>query len=74
MRRKATWRLEILLNIRDLARLNYLEQMGDIRAVYTAAATVAVELIERPEIAARWEDPSVLDGMTIGPSDRWRHT
>ena len=66
MNRKATWRLDILLNIRDLARLNYLEQMGDIRAVYTAAAAVAVELIERPEIAARWENPSVLDGMTIG--------
>jgi len=46
--------------------LNYLEQMGDIRGVYTAAATVAVELIERPEIVARWGDPSVLDGMTIG--------
>jgi len=59
-------RTGVQLSIRDRARLNYLEQMGDIRAVYTAAATVAVELIERPEIVARWGDPSVLDGMTIG--------
>ena len=66
MRRKVNWRTDIQLSIRDRAHLNYLEQMGDIRAVYTAAATVAVELIELPEIAARWEDQSVLDGMTIG--------
>ena len=42
--------------------------MSDIRAVCIVAAQVAVELIERREIAARWEELSVLDGLAIRAS------
>jgi hypothetical protein len=38
----------------------------DIATIYLAAARAAVALIAAPEVAARWDDPSALAGMTVG--------
>jgi len=37
-----------------------------LRACYLATAAVAVALVERPEVAARWDDDSALALMTVG--------
>ena len=37
-----------------------------VRALYLATAGVAADLLERREVADRWDDPSVLDRMTVG--------
>lgn len=37
-----------------------------IRTEYVAAAQVVVALLARPEVATRWDEPSVLPRMTIG--------
>jgi hypothetical protein len=38
----------------------------DIATVYLDAARAAAALIAAPEVAARWDDPSALAGMTVG--------
>jgi Mycothiol maleylpyruvate isomerase N-terminal domain len=40
--------------------------LSPIRTVYLATAGVAVDLLERHEVARRWDEPSVLDRMTVG--------
>lgn len=39
---------------------------SDIRAVYLATATHVVQVIDRPTIGERWDQPSALDRMSIG--------
>lgn len=36
------------------------------RGLAIEAAEVAADLVAAPEVAARWEQPSALDGMTVG--------
>jgi len=40
--------------------------MTAVRAVFVEAATIGLELVGRPEVARRWDEPSALDGMTVG--------
>ncbi len=37
-----------------------------IRVLVAEAAEKAAELVARPEVAQKWEDPSSLEGMTVG--------
>ncbi len=39
---------------------------GGVRDVYLAAAAVAADLVARPEVAARWAEPSALPPLTVG--------
>jgi hypothetical protein len=36
------------------------------RAAFLAATAIVAELVERPEVAARWHDESACAGMTVG--------
>lgn len=40
--------------------------MTDIRATFLAAGRAAVDLLARPEVAARWDQPSSLPHFTVG--------
>ncbi|OWY60548.1 hypothetical protein B7486_68580, partial [cyanobacterium TDX16] len=37
-----------------------------IRAAYLDAAQSATSLLSHPAVAQRWDQPSVLEGMTVG--------
>lgn len=39
---------------------------GEVRAAFADAADAVVELVSRPEVGQRWDDPSALTDMTIG--------
>lgn len=40
--------------------------LAAVRALYLATAGVATDLLGRREVRDRWDDASVLDGMTVG--------
>lgn len=40
--------------------------LSPLRSLYLATAGVAADLVERHEVAQRWDEPSVLDRMTVG--------
>lgn len=44
------------------------EQAGSerVRALVVEAVEAAADLLARPEVAERWEQPSALEGMTVG--------
>ncbi len=42
------------------------ERPAGIRSAYLEAASVAVGLLQRPRVAARWLAPSSLPGMSVG--------
>jgi hypothetical protein len=39
---------------------------AEVRGLVVEAVEAAAELLARPAVAARWEEPSALDGMTVG--------
>ena len=39
---------------------------AEVRSLVGEAASAAADLIARPEVAAQWDEPSALDGMTVG--------
>ncbi len=40
--------------------------LSAVRSCYLAAAGVVADLLERPQVRRRWDDPSVLERMTVG--------
>lgn len=38
----------------------------EIRAMVSESAAAAADLVERQEVVSAWEEPSALDGMTVG--------
>jgi hypothetical protein len=40
--------------------------LSAVRALYLATAGVAADLLDRPEVSDRWDDPSILPRMTVG--------
>ncbi|WP_088318748.1 maleylpyruvate isomerase N-terminal domain-containing protein [Kineosporia sp. R_H_3] len=40
--------------------------LSPLRTLYLATAGVAVDLLERHEVARHWDEPSILDRMTVG--------
>src|SRR3954468_22235695 len=40
-------------------------RLSPVRARYLAAARTALELLAAPDVAARWDEASVLEGMAV---------
>lgn len=41
-------------------------ESAQVRGLVIEATEAAAELIARPEVVARWDEPSALEGMTVG--------
>jgi len=45
---------------------NQVMNSAEVRSMVIETAAAAADLIAAPEVAQKWDDPSALDGMTIG--------